>query len=480
MLKARSIAIFGMLLMATSVALADSPAPHLREADPAKQTGLDRYVAKPDDSYRFEVVNSRKREGYSVYILDMVSQHWRSEAEVDRVEWQHWITVTVPEEVKHDTAFVYIGGGKNDGRAPKNPGGAFMRMARDTGSVVAELGMIPNQPLTFKDDGKFRSEDSAIAYTWDKYMRTGDEEWPLRMPMTKAVVRAMDTIQTLIAQEDVAGKAINNFVVAGGSKRGWTTWTTAIVDSRVKAIAPIVIDMLNVIPSFRHHYDVYGFWAPAVGDYVEEDIMARMETPEYKALMDLVEPYSYRDRLTMPKYILSASQDQFFLPDSSQFYWDDLKEVKRLRYVPNVGHSMGGSDVFDSVASFYASILTDTPLPEYAWTYTDPNTVNVSANQKPTAVILYTAHKDEDRDFRIDEAGKLWEGQPLEAGADGSWTANVPKPEKGWTAYMVELSFAGPGGTELKFTTPIRFSPETTAHKYEPVEDPIPGFLTKP
>lgn len=64
-------------------------------------------------------------------------------------------------------------------------------MATATKTVVAELRMIPNQPLVFTDDGKPRKEDSTIAYTWDNYMRTGDEKWPLRLPMTKAVVRAM-------------------------------------------------------------------------------------------------------------------------------------------------------------------------------------------------------------------------------------------------------------------------------------------------
>ena len=53
-------------------------------------------------------------------------------------------------------------------------------------------------------------------------------------------------------------------MVTGGSKRGWTTWTTAAVDKRVVAITPMVIDMLNIDPSFEHHYRVYGFWAPAV------------------------------------------------------------------------------------------------------------------------------------------------------------------------------------------------------------------------
>lgn len=35
-------------------------------------------------------------------------------------------------------------------------------------------------------------------------------------------------------------------MVAGASKRGWTTWTTAAVDKRVFAAIPIVMDLLNL------------------------------------------------------------------------------------------------------------------------------------------------------------------------------------------------------------------------------------------
>src|SRR5205085_8656729 len=124
-------------------------------------------------------------------------------------------------------------------------------MAVRTKSVIAELRMIPNEPLTFAGETKSRTEDEIIAYTWEKFLKTGDETWPLRLPMTKAAVRAMDTITAFSASTE-NGKAkatVAKFMVSGGSKRGWTTWTTAAVDDRVVAIVPYVIDCLNNIPS---------------------------------------------------------------------------------------------------------------------------------------------------------------------------------------------------------------------------------------
>ena len=45
---------------------------------------------------------------------------------------------------------------------------------------------------------------------------------------------------------------------------------------------------------------------------------------EFAALIRIEDPYSYRYRLTMPKFIVNAAGDQYFLPDSSQFYFAGL------------------------------------------------------------------------------------------------------------------------------------------------------------
>src|SRR5947208_2130625 len=97
------------------------------------------------------------------------------------------------------------------------------------------------------DGGKYTTHVlDMTSQTWHKYLRTGDERWPARLPMTKSAVRAMDTVQAFCANHSGGTVKIANFVVAGASKRGWTTWTTAAVDPRVVAIVPIVIDTLNL------------------------------------------------------------------------------------------------------------------------------------------------------------------------------------------------------------------------------------------
>ncbi len=98
----------------------------------------------------------------------------------------------------------------------------------------------------------------------------------------------MDVVEEITAAHP---SAVENFVISGASKRGWTTWTTAAVDERVVGMAPLVIDMLNVLPSFQHHFKSYGDWSPAVENYVNSGIMDWMGTPEFDRLLALVEPF---------------------------------------------------------------------------------------------------------------------------------------------------------------------------------------------
>ncbi|MGD9644910.1 MAG: PhoPQ-activated pathogenicity-related family protein, partial [Pirellulales bacterium] len=370
----------GMTSLAASAVRAAEAAP------PSGETALDRYIAEPDDSYAWKVVATHEQDGVTVYIVDLKSQTWRTSVDVDRNLWEHWLIIARPKEVASTTGFLFIGGGRN-GEDP--PGGAddfILNMARDSKSVVAELKQVPNQPLVFDGDGHNRKEDDLIAYTWDKFIKGGDDRWPARLPMVKSAVRAMDTMQALIASPEGGGDKIDKFVVSGGSKRGWTTWCTAAVDKRVVAIIPCVIDVLNVRPSMEHLYAAYGFWAPAVGDYQRHKIMDRRDHPNYIKLLAIEDPFSYRDRYTMPKFIVNAANDEFFLPDTSQYYFDDLPGEKHLRNVPNSGHSLGGSDPRESIEAFYLSVVAGQPRPRYDWSFAADGSIRVETKDKPLEV----------------------------------------------------------------------------------------------
>jgi len=431
-----------------------------------ERTALDRYVKAVDTNYTFRLASTVKGDGYTTYMIDMISQAWLTTNEVARPLWQHWLTLVKPDKVSSSTALLFIGGGSHKTNPPSKAEATMIQAAKATDSVVASLSNVPNQPTLFAGETKGRVEDSLIAYTWDKFLRTGDEKWPARLPMTKAAVRALDTITAFCASEEVGKLTVDKFFVAGGSKRGWTTWTTAAVDNRVIAIAPIVIDMLNTRPSFHHHWEVYGFYAPAVGDYTRAKIMDWDGTPEYAALLKIEEPYEYRERLTLPKFMINASGDQFFVPDSAQFYWNDLKGVKYIRYVPNADHGLKNSDAWTTLIACYSSVVKGSKLPQFSWTLQDDGSIRVKTQDKPGTVKLWQATNPDARDFRMDSIGEAWKSTDLKEEGDGVYLAKVGKPEKGWTAFFAELTYEHGTAAPYKFTTQVRVVPDVKPFKY--------------
>jgi PhoPQ-activated pathogenicity-related protein len=422
-------------------------------------TPLDDYVLKPDGNYAFRVAKTVPSKGYTTYVIDMKSQAWRSEKEVNRTVWQHWLTVVRPEKVASDTAMLWITGGSNGRSAPKSADGMMVKIALASQTVVAEIKTVPNQPLQFTDDKRDRYEDEIIAYTFDKFVRTRDATWPLLLPMVKSAVRAMDTVQAHMKEVSGGKIQIEKFVVSGGSKRGWTTWLTAAVDKRVTAIVPVVIDVLNMNEQMKHHFGAYGFYSQAIRDYEDMNIFERMDTKEGYTLTDLIDPYSYRDRLTLPKFMVNGSGDQFFLPDSAQFYFHELKGEKYLRYVPNTDHSLGGSDAPESLLAFYASILTNAPRPRFAWVIRD-NYIMVHTQEKPLEVNLWQATNPKARDFRVQTIGKVWTKTKLSEQRKGMYSVEVAKPKEGWTAFFVEMTYPTAAKVPLKLTTQVKVVPD--------------------
>ena len=442
------------------------------------QTALDSYVHEPDDAYEYKILETKSGEGYTSFIVDLVSQKFLTKKDVNRIKWRHSLIIVKPEVIKHRTGMLIIDGGDNYGKILPGPSDLIVEYARATGSVVAELGMVPNQPLTFAGEDEPRWEDALIAFTWDKYLKTGDERWPARMAMTKSAIAAMDTIQSVISDEE-GKKIIEKFVVAGASKRGWTTWTTAAVDDRVEAIVPIVIDLLNLEPSFEHHWRTYGFWAPAIQDYVDMETVEWWRTPELRALFNLVGPFSYRERYQMPKLLVNASGDEFFLPTSSQFYFDQLPGEKYMRYVPNADHSLSGSDALETVLAFYASVLNDIPRPKFSWEFNEDGGITISSETSVEEVKLWSAVNPKARDFRKETIGDSWQAISLDTLGSGVYKGTPGVPSDGWKAYFIELSYPTPFGIPLKLTTPVRVLPDTLPFGYEPPKNPKKGFLSK-
>jgi PhoPQ-activated pathogenicity-related protein len=453
----------GFLLAAFTVSLwAKAPV----AGSPGEELGS--YATAPDTNYSFRLAATLPGEAETTYILELTSQAWLDASAVDRPVWQHWLSVVIPREVTTTQALLVISGGRNGEPAPDRAPGHLVSVARDTRSVVAEVRQVPNQPLLLAGETKARSEDALIVATWDRFLRTGDAQYPLRLPMTKSVVRAMDAVTAFARTNATTAVKLSGFVLTGASKRGWTTWSTAAVDRRVTAIIPMVFDALNLEEALLHHFGAYGFWAPAIKDYSDARIMDWSGTPEFAALLRIEDPFAHRAQLTMPKFIVNASGDQFFLPDSSRFYFSQLPGTNYLRYVPNADHSLKETDALNSVAAFYQAFLYNHPLPRFDWGFEPDGSIRATAQDPPRQAVLWQAHNPAARDFRADVFGKQWQSTALAAERPGVFVGRVAPPTNGYTAFFVEFTFPARSGAPFKFTTAVRVLPDTLPFEFKP------------
>ena len=116
------------------------PAP-ARAAEPElpKKTALDDYVNKADPSYSWKLAKTIPGDGVTTYVLDLTSQTWRKPPDVDRAEWKHWVTIVKPDKVRHDTAFLMIGGGANRRAAPTGPNERIALLAPENCHISESL-----------------------------------------------------------------------------------------------------------------------------------------------------------------------------------------------------------------------------------------------------------------------------------------------------------------------------------------------------
>ena len=410
------------------------------------------YVTKADPAFRYEVAETFNGEGWTEHRVKMVSGTWLTKQEVNHPEWWHWVTIVVPNEVTETEALMVIGGGSTEDEKPQAANELLVQAAVGTKSIIAEISNIPFQPLNYVNDEKDdRFEDDLIAYGWRQYLEGGakdeDVEWLAHIPMTRAVVRAMDVVQEISMD---LSKPVDSFVVAGASKRGWATWTTAIVDERVIAIIPVVIDMLNVESSFNHHWRCYGAWSPAINDYINEGIMDWTGSKEYARLLELVEPYSFIDQLTLPKFLINATGDEFFITDSWQFYWDDLVGDKYIQYVPNANHGLNGTYNLGSLVAFYNAVITESAIPKVDWFLNADSIYLEVLSDVDYKVTKWEAVNENTRDFRVPVIGRVWKDSELSKTSNNQYTIHFPAPEKGYKAGMLEIVFDS--GTEVPFT----------------------------
>ena len=355
------------------------------------------YVSAADPSTGVVTLGHGEARDGRWRVCRLVSQTWKG------VAWEHELSLFLPAAARTTgRMLLWIDGGSQRG-VPRDgvtepPDGmqTLAAVATAAGLPAAAVRQVPFQPMF----GDLR-EDGLIAHTFGEFARTGDPSWPLLLPMVKSAVEAMNAAA---AQADEHwGAGIDEFVVTGASKRGWTTWLSAAVDDRVRGIEKL------------------------------------LSTPRGRDLVRIVDPFAYRDRYTMPKVIALGTNDPYWPLEACGLYFDRLPGPRWVSYAPNAGHGLPGERVAGLVAALGRHVAGIEPLPEVDWSFEADGpgaAAVVRCAARPDRVTLWTAAAPS-RDFR----GATWSAAAV-AGNGPQWRVPIPATATGFAAGLVELEFA--------------------------------------
>ena len=316
------------------------------------KAGLDEYVKKPDPAFAWSLT------GTSTTPAGTITEH---QAHVAGLAGNH-LEPRPPglraarDRLSRRDAPVHHRGRHRPARPSDDDHKQAFGLAQLCGARVAVLPQVPNQPLL---DGK--TEDELIAETFVRYLADQGRELAAALPDGQER-RPGHGCRSGVGQ----GKrqaAVTRFVVTGGSKRGWTTWLTGAVDDRVIAIAPMVIVMLNLGPQGPNQLKVWGQYSEQIHDYVERGLMETVATPAGTNLWKMVDPFTYRDRLSKPKLLINGTNDRYWTLDALDLYWNELKGPKYLIELPNAGHDLKANRdwAIGGLGAFFHHVVTGSP-----------------------------------------------------------------------------------------------------------------------
>ncbi|MCE1198580.1 MAG: PhoPQ-activated pathogenicity-related family protein [Marinilabiliales bacterium] len=442
--------IFSFLLVQPQLSVAKKPI--------TPETALQSYLHNGDQSFHWELKDTYKQDGVTFYRIEFTSQTWQ------KIKWGHDLMIMVPDDLQYDEALMLITGGSNKNGQPnthkfkEDLPMQIAASAKTNKAITSILWQVPNQPL-YND----LTEDALISYTLHKYQEDHDFSWPLLFAMTKSAIRALDIIQEFSKKE--VHKKVKGFVVTGASKRGWTTWLTGANDKRVVAIGPMVIDMLNMPVNIPYHKEVWGDYSIEIEDYVKLGLAQQFGTGQSNDLVKMIDPYSYRKSLTMPKMIFMGTNDAYWPVDAVKNYIEDIPGDNHLCYTPNAGHDLGDKKrAFATLSAFFGNTVSKQSYPICKYDLTEANgkinlTVNTTAD-KLTGAYLYSTTSG-NQEFR----DKKWDYVDLKVANQPVVKTEIDYPKAGYKAFYLELKYKSPFGQDFTQCTRVFV---TSDHKVSP------------
>lgn len=247
---------------------------------------------------------------------------------------------------------------------------------------------------------------------------------------------------------------------------------------------PVVMDLFQLQKSLHHHYRSLGGWTFAFEPYYEApvNLTELLDSEGITRLAAVSDPYVYIDRFAnIPKLVIDACGDEFFLIDDDMFFFDSLPGQKFRLMLPNAEHSLATAEqqAIDGATAFSLAVVHNLPMPKPSWQFSGGRPEGApsapsgfplygvgsasgnitfrcdsSGGQQPTNVTAWFAYSAEGtgrRDFRL-AAGYpktepqlvIWLPYDLTNDPTGDCEWMAPEPERAqsqWSGLIMDLRF---------------------------------------
>lgn len=434
---------------------------------------------------KYSIYGQEKIGDLELIKYKMVSQEWSPEKLVSPQTWRHNLDIYIPTIPKPKYALIIINSGasyNNKKFSPDFNKKMLIDIAEKTNVIVISINNIVNNYVISNDDNKFLNENDQqydfIARNWSLFMNNPERRvLPLDIPMTAVVSQ---TIR--FTKQELKKWNIKKFIVSGVSAQGCTAWLASIANPDIAAIVPFANDGLNTDKMLKHVYRSYGKnWPFSFLPFYNQKIDQMIGSYRFSKLMQIVDPLQYlnsdhQNRLSIPKYIINASSDDFYTPDNSRFYYDKLPGTKSLRIIPNTNHVNILAFTVPSLISFVNRLNRNEPLPKLS-ACIFKNKLTVHFSEKPVKITRWIAKNPVARDFRY-SCGIRYLPSSIKIGTGENITVAINTKIMGWQATYIEAIFSdGYVATTQVYITPDDKFPVTAPPAKNSSCQTLPGRI---
>jgi len=482
---------------------------------------LDDFVSKPESVYKYvdTLYTGKTLLGGTVHVLNVTSLAWLDTSigagPSGTNIWNHLVAVVIPKELRvYNYSLAYLTGNSNNDHSPPKATDeeliAVDLVTHNTGACGIIVYQIPNCPYIFKADPTqmARGEDNFIAWTWKMYLEDDGKhpEYLARFPMVKGAFQSMRAAQDFLNKK-VEKSAIDNWIVSGASKRGWTTWmvgaTTCTGENcvNIAGLAPLVPIVPNIRDDMHRQWMSYNGWTFAFSPYTALNLTQYVDSDSFKSMTKHVDPMHHGERLArLPKFVVVSSDDEFMQMDWTNIWYDEFQKFgeTHLLIVQDSEHSLatGVPEVVSSLSAALESVAANVTRPTFDYSYNNKTgelEVTIPdefAAQVDQVRLFHTqTHSAERRDFRwVRHASNestlckfpgvalakpvfgggncvelmVWSKDTLDAVGSNTYKASPPQPKEGhYTGYYIEVSYKSALKADYLFSTPGFVWPNT-------------------